>query len=199
MSIPGPPHIEPPRCAGPHLARVRQRQQRVVQAGEDAARALVALDRQVGPGDVADEQRVAGQHRPRLVAAAAVDERERGVLGPVAGRVQRADDDVAELELPAVVERLVVVLGRGEAVDVDRRAGGERQPAVAGDVIGVVVRLEDVLDADTHVPCKVQIDIDLEARIDDGGDSRAVVADEVGRAAEIVVGDLAKQHARDDT
>ena len=54
--------------------------------------------------------------------------------------------DAAELELPAVVERLVVVVGLGEAVDVDGRAGGGRQAAVAGDVVGVVVGLEDVLD-----------------------------------------------------
>ena len=79
-------------------------------------------------------------------AAGAVDERERRVLGPVAGGVQRADAHVAELELPAVVERFVVVVGLGVAVHVDRRAGRRRQAAVAGHVVGVVVRLEDVLD-----------------------------------------------------
>ncbi len=166
-----------------------------MQAGEDVAGAVLALDREVGAGDVADEQRVAGQHRPGLAAAGAIDEREGGVLGPVARRVQGADDDVAELELPAVVERLVVVFGLGEAMDVDRRARREREAAMARDVVGVVVRLEDVLDSDTHVPCKVQIDIDLEARIDDRGDLSAVIADQIGRAAEIVVGDLAKEHA----
>ena len=82
-------------------------------------------------------------------------------------------DDVAERQLPAVVERLVLVVGRGEAVDVDRRAGGERQPAVARDVVGVVVGLEDVLDAHAHVPCEVEVHVDLEARIDDRRDARA--------------------------
>ena len=90
MSIPGPPHSEPPRCAGPHLDVVGQREQLLVQRAEDAARALLLVDREVGARDVADEQRVAGQHRPRLVAARGVDQRERRVLGPVAGRVQRA-------------------------------------------------------------------------------------------------------------
>jgi hypothetical protein len=110
------------------------------------------------------------------------------------GRVQRANDDGAELELPAVLERLVVVLGRSKAVDVDRRARCERQPAVARHVVGVVVRLEDVLDLDTHVACEVEVDVDLEARIDDGRDSRLLVADEVGRAAEVVMGDLSEDH-----
>ena len=38
-------------------------------------------------------------------ARAAVDHREAGVLGPVAGRVDRAQDDCAELDLDAVLER----------------------------------------------------------------------------------------------
>ena len=62
-----------------------------MQRAEDAAGALLLLDGEVGAGDVADEQRVAGQHGPRLVAARGVDQREGGVLGPVAGRVERAD------------------------------------------------------------------------------------------------------------
>ena len=62
-------------------------------------------------------------------AAGGVDQRERRVLGPVAGRVQRAHAHAPELELPAVVERLVVVVGR-------RRRGGRgssrRSPPRAG-------------------------------------------------------------------
>jgi hypothetical protein len=68
----------------------------VVERVKDAASALFLVDRKVGAGDVADEQRVAGQHRPRLVAARGVDERERGVLGAAPGRVQRADLERAE-------------------------------------------------------------------------------------------------------
>ena len=91
MSMPGPPHSEPPRCAGQTSHVVGQLEQPLVQRAEDAAGALGLLDREVGPRDVADEQRVAGEHRPRLVAARGVDQREGGVLRPVAGRVQRPD------------------------------------------------------------------------------------------------------------
>ena len=192
--MPGPPHSEPPRWPGQTSRRVGQRQQRVVQRAEDAARALVLVDGEVGPRDVADEQGVAGQHGPRLVAARGVDERERGVLGAVAGRVQRAHAQRAELELPAVVERLVVVVGRGVAVDVDRRAGGGGQPPVAGDVVGVVVGLEDVLDAHADVAREAQVLVDVEPRVDDRGDARVLVADQVARAAEVVVGELAEDH-----
>ena len=179
---------------GPDLAAVGQRQQLLVQRAEDAARALGLLDREVRPRDVADEQRVAGQHGPRLGAAGGVDQRERRVLGPMSGRVQRADAHAAELELPAVLERLVVVLGRGLAVHMDRGAGGGRQAAVAGDVIGVVVGLEDVLDLHAHVARQLEVLVDLKARVDDRRDAGVLVADEVGGAAEVVVGELAEDH-----
>ena len=196
MSMPGPAAHRAAEVAGPDLARCRAassscscRLRKISRAPSSRSTA------RSGPRDVADEQRVAAEHRPRLVAAGAVDQRERRVLGAVARRVQRAHDDVAELELPAVVERLVLVLGRGEPVDVDRRAGRVGQPAVAGDVVGVVVGLEDVLDSHTHVPCEVEVHVDLEARIDDRRDSGPVVTDEVGRTSEVVVGDLPEEHA----
>ena len=143
-SIAALPQVEPPRCAGPDLDLVGERQQALVQRAVDLRRAVARLDREVGAGDVADEQRVAGEHRPGLAAAPGVAEQERGVLGPVAGGVEGLDLDLAEAKLPAVLERLVRVLGLGERVDVDRRAGRAGQAAVAGDVVGVVVGLEDV-------------------------------------------------------
>ena len=117
------------------------------------------------------------------------------MLGAVARAcAARARRRRAELPALAVVERLVVVVGVGVAVDVDRRAGGRGQPAVAGDVVGVVVGLEDVLDAHAHVARELEVLVDLEARVDDGGDARVLVADQVGGAAEVVVGDLAEDH-----
>jgi fructose-1,6-bisphosphatase II len=114
---------------------------------------------QIWPRDVADEQRVAADHRPRLAAPRAIDEHERGVLRAVAGRVQRAHSHVAELELPAVVEGRVVVLGFGQTVDVDRRSRGDGEPAVARDMIGMRMGFEDVLDAYAHVAGHFEVDI----------------------------------------
>ena len=147
--------------AGPHLARVGQREQSLVQRVEDAVRALARVDGEVGPRDAADEQRVAGEHRPRLGTALGVDEREGGVLGPVAGRVQGADHEPSELELPSVVEWLVVVLGLRGAVQVDGRAGRGGQAPMPGDVVGVVVGLEHVLDADAQVARQAQVLVDV--------------------------------------
>ena len=128
-------------------------------------------------------------------AARGVDERERGVLGPVPGRVDGAHDHAAQRELPAVLERLVLVLGLRERVDVDQRAGRRREPAVARDVVGVVVGLEDVLDRDAEVAREPQVLADVQPRVDHGRDARFVVADEVGGAAEVLVRDLAEDHA----
>ena len=98
-------------------------------------------------------------------------EREGGVLGPVAGGVQGAHHELSERELPAVVEGLVVVLGRRRAVDVDGRAGRGGQAPVPGDVVGVVVGLEHVLDAHAQVAGQAQVLVDVQARVDDRGDA----------------------------
>ena len=66
---------------------------------------------------------------------------------------------------------------------------------MARDVVGVVVGLEDVLDAHAHVARELEVVVDLEARVDHGGHAGVLVADEIRRAAEIVVGDLAEDHA----
>ena len=80
---------------------------------EEALGALAGLDREVGPRGVSDEERVAGQDDPRLGSARQVAHREAAVLGPVAGRVDAAQDDVAEDDLVAVLQRVVRVLGGG--------------------------------------------------------------------------------------
>ena len=161
---------------------------------EDPVSALLLLDRKIGPRDVADEQRVAAQHGPRLDTPRLVDQGKRRVLGPVPGRVHGADRDGAELELPAVVERLMAVVGRRQPVDVDRRAGRRSEPSVTGDVIGVVVGLEDVLDPHAHVAGPRQVVLDVELWVDHRGDTGVLVAHQVGPAAEVLVDELAKDH-----
>jgi hypothetical protein len=182
--------------AGPDLAGVGEREQPIVERAEDAARAVLLVDGQIGPRDVAHEQAVARQHGPGLRAPVLVDQRERRVLGAMARRVQRAHGHVAERELPAVVERLVLVVHPRLAVDVDGRAGRRRQPPVARDVVGVVVRLEDVLDGNAHVAGQPQVLVDVEPGVDHRADPGALVADQVRGAAEVVVDDLTEQHQR---
>ena len=147
-SMPGPPHIEPPRCPG-QTSHVSGSASSWSCSEWKMPRAPSALSTaRSGPCDVAHEQAVAAQHGPRLARSASASISAKAVCsGRWPGVWSARTRDAAELELPAVVERLVVVVGRRLAVDVDRRAGGRGEPAVPGDVVGVVVRLEDVLDA----------------------------------------------------
>ena len=128
-------------------------------------------------------------------AAGGVAQQEGGVLGAVAGGVDRLDvGALAERQRPAVGEGLVGVLGFGELVDVDRRPGRARQAAVAGDVVGMVVGLQHVLDADAVQAGEVQVGVDVPLRVDHRGDARSGVADQVGGAAEVLVDYLAEEH-----
>ncbi len=194
--MPGPPHIEPPRCPGHTSTSGGRVRSALVEAAEDVARALVGLHGQVRPRHPAHEQRVAGQDRPRLLAARGVGQAEAGVLGAVPRRVQRADPHVAQDELPAVVDRLVRVGRAGDPVDVDRRAGGLGQPPVAGHVVGVGVRLQDVRDLHPGEAGQAQVLVHLEPRVDDRRHAGVLVADQVRGAAQVVVDELAEDHGR---
>src|SRR3954468_4295205 len=97
---------------------------------EEAFRARTRLDREVGSRSVADEERVAGEHQPRLIAAVAVADGERAMLRPVAGRVNRPDRDRAYVQAGAVFQRLVRELRLRCAVDVDSAAVVDREAAV---------------------------------------------------------------------
>jgi hypothetical protein len=78
------------------------------------------------------------------------------------------DLDRPEAKSPSVGDRLVRVLGLGELVDVDGGPRGAGEPPVPGDVVGVVVRLEDVLDAHPVQAAQPQVGVDVPLRIDHG-------------------------------
>ena len=163
---------------------------------EEPLGALARLDREVRPRGVSDEQRVAGEDDPRIVAARAVAHREAAVLGPVAGRVDAAKHDVAERDLVAVRERVVRVLGVRGRMDAHRDAVLEREPPVSREVVGVRVRLDRADDADVVLRGLVEVLLDREGRIDDDRVSGLGIADEVGRAPERVVDELREDHGR---
>jgi hypothetical protein len=164
------------------------------QAVEEALGSLLCLDREVRPAGIADEERVAGEDEPRLVAAGAVDHRETAVLGPVTGRVDRAEDNVSQLDLRSVLEGLVREHGSRGRVDVDRDPVLEREPAVTGDVIRMGVRLEDADEPDTLALRLRQHGLDRVRRVDDDRDACVLVPDEITGAAQVVVQKLFEQH-----
>ena len=139
---------------------------------EEVSRALARLDCEVGPRGVADEERVAGQHD------ALVDD-ERTVLGAVARCVDDAHRDGAGVHHPVVLERVERVPGRRERMDRRRHVVLEREPAVAGHVVGVRMRLEDAHDLHALAPRVLEVLLDRERGIDDERLARREIADEV--------------------
>ncbi len=156
--------------------------------------ALGCTDGEVGPGGVADEERVAGQHEPGLIAARGVDDGQAAVLGPVAGRVDHAQGDGADLDRVAVDHRIVRVVDLGRRVDADRNAVLEREAAVPGDVVGVRVRLDRSHDPEPAPLGLGEQRLDRKRRVDEHGDAGFFVSHEVTRAAEIAVQELVEDH-----
>ena len=62
---------------------------------------------------------------------------------------------------------------------VNPRARGRREPSMPGDVIGVRMRLEDVLDPDTHVPGQRKVLLDIELRVNNRCDPRVLITDQI--------------------
>ena len=116
--------------AGVDLDTVVQLQQ-PLKAVVEAACPIRRLRGEVRACRVADEEGIARQRQPRLVAASAVDDLERAVLRSMAGRVQHANGDRAELDLLAVLERVEPIHGLRRGVDRDRQSVIERKASVA--------------------------------------------------------------------
>ncbi len=142
-----------------------------VQRFEHRLRAAARLDGEIRSRRIADEERVAGQN--------AVGDDKRAVLGAVTRRVQHADDDVAELDLLTVYQWLVRERRLRCRMHAHRDPVLERETAVAGDVVGVRVRLEHGDEPDPVKGTLIQIRLDCVGRIDDDGHTGVLVADEV--------------------
>ncbi len=76
----------------------------------------------------------------------------------------------------------------------DRDAVLEREAAVARDVVGVRVRLDDADEPDVAPLCFLDDRLDRVRRIDDDRHAGVLVPDEVAGAAEIVVQELLEEH-----
>ena len=122
--------------------------QRPVQAVGRAGR-LVQPDRgeQVGPADVADEQRVAGQHRPRRASSGCSHTTIEIDSGVWPGVARISSVTAPERQELSVGQRLDGEVGLRAVAVGDDRAGRRGQLEVPGEEVGVEVGLDDPLDA----------------------------------------------------
>src|ERR1039458_9333663 len=86
------------------------------------------------------------------------------------------------------------IVDSGVLVNVNGRVGGGRQGPMAGDVVSVVVGLENVLNPHTEVARQTQVLVDLKLGVDDSGDAGVLVTDQITRAPQVIMSDLAKDH-----
>ena len=151
----------------------RQREQ----AAEEAVVQLLGVaGRQIGAPGGADEQRVAGQH--------AVGQHETDRVVGVPGGVQHPQAQLADDDALAVVDAQVDERRRALAVHDHRHAELPRQALAAGEVIGVGVGVEHVVDAQPLARRQRQVAFDLAAlRVDHDAGAGVGAADQVRLAA----------------
>ena len=134
---------------------------------EETLSSLARVHREIGPGGVSHEERVAGEHEPGLRSPRAVADREAAVLRSVARGVDAAEDDLADRDLVAVLQRIVRILRLRRGMDADGKVVFEREPAVTRDVVGVGVGLDRPNEANSASLRFLEVLLDRERRIDD--------------------------------
>ena len=125
------------------------------------------------------------------------DRRYEGeVLRSAARRCACREYGGADGDLIARLQRVVRVLRVRRRADMDRRSGELREQAVAGDVVGVDARLDDVDDAEAMAAGELEVLVDRDRRVDH--DCLPGVRDDIRRASEIGVDQLAEEHRNVD-
>ena len=119
------------------------------------------------------------------------------MLGPVPRRVDHPQEDGSNLDLVTVVQRVMGVVGIRINVDRDGDAVLEGEAAMACEMVGVGVRLDRADDPDVATGCLCDHGLDRVRRIDDHGDARFFVPDEVTRTTQVVVQELMEDHRSD--
>ena len=179
--------------SGEHLDAVVELE-KAVKRVEQALGTFLGRDREVRTSRVSDEERVAREDEPGLASARVVDDREAAMLGPVPRRVDDAERDGADRDLVAVVHRVVRVVDAGVGVDAHRNAVLERQTTVPRDVIRVGVRFDGADDPEPTSPGFGDERLDRKGGIDDDGDPRFLVTDQIARASQVVIEELVEDH-----
>jgi hypothetical protein len=169
--------------------------QRPVQRARHVLDRVVAVRVQVRPAGVPDEQRVAGEDEPRLVAAAVVGH-EIGVMSRrVPGGRNRLQLGVAERDDLAVGEWVMSEVDAGVLRQVGRRPGPGDQLRQPGDMVSLDVRLEH--SGDPRALRFGERDVvvhQVDVRIDDGELADRLAAEQVGGTGGVVVEQLSDEH-----
>ena len=158
----------------------RHRVDRQVAAGSD----------QVRTADVADEQRVTGQHAVRNVVVGMFIHHEADRLRRMSRGCQDLDRDLTQRQSLPVSKEVDRKPELGTDAIRDDRAGVRSELEMAADEVGVHVRLDNSLDRQALGRRLVEVHADIAPRIDDHGAAGRLVTDQVGgmrQTAEVVL------------
>jgi hypothetical protein len=104
---------------------------------------MIAVGVQVWPAGVADQQRISGEHEPRLIRAPAIGHEIRVMRERVPGRRDRLELRVAQRHDLAVGERMVIEADARSLGQVRGRPAAGDELGQPGDVVGLDVGLDD--------------------------------------------------------
>ncbi len=152
---------------------------------------------EVWTSDVADEQRITGQNHRRLGAAEGVRNQNRNQFRPVAGRMQDTEPQLPEFQLLAVAERLKRVGHLGDFVKTELTSVLANQSARAGDMVGMNVRINDILQPETALAQKCVVGLCVDRGIDDCRVVRSARGDQVRCTSTAFVQELLEIHYDD--
>lgn len=177
------------RYVGPtcRTGAVRRKQQRLVAERTDLAvdgvvqdaGVLAGLDgvRQVGAPGIANEQRVPGEHPPALLAAVFGVDRVRHAFRRVAGRRERNEPGLADLEFLAVFQFYVdLAEQRVAAADNLGARRLHKRPRAKLEIL-LPMRLQHVGDGEVVFPRQAEILLNIPTRVDHDGESFAAPQD----------------------
>ena len=180
-----------------HPGAVGQRHQLVVERVVKVIGEFLAGEtdrgKQVGPTDVADEQGVAGQHTVGIGVVGMLVDHDAHRLRGVPGGMAELQLNVAQGVALAVLDRHGVELGLCDRGVDDLGAGRFGKFEVAGEEVGMEVRLDDQLDGHAEFLGVGHVLADITLRIDDHGAAGGLVADQVRgvrQAFEVVLVEL---------
>ena len=146
---------------------------------------------EIGAADIADEESVSCEDRSGLDGSGEIREDGTDPFDGMAGGVEEVEAGIAELEGVAVFDGDVRKGRVGIFAEVDSGAGALGELVVAGDEVGVEMRLDDVLDAEIFLGREVEVEVNVALRVDNGSD--AIARDDVGGVGEAAEEELLDQ------
>ena len=122
---------------------------------------------EIGPPDIAHEERATAEEPHRLGPARGIGDHIAAVLRRVAGSLDEPHREVVDLKGVTLGERDMVEPAVARAGRVDRGARAFREVQMPGGEIHVKMGLQDVGDPHAEVLGGVQVDYDMASRIHD--------------------------------